>query len=139
MKRATVHVDLANKSCHITSRRCFYGSWGPGITRSTTEGVIAVDGWRFTKGSEWVMTIDGGTRAVERPGAVRRFIEHLRDLLAARASDRLLDNLGSATPVASEQVGALLLDFRRRVEAAPIPPLVDTTTAITVIHKGAAA
>ncbi len=138
MRRATVHVDLANKSCHITSRRRFHGSWGPDITRSTVAAVIAADGWRFTPDSAWTMTVDGGTRPVERPGAVRRLIEQIREARAVRASDRLLDGLGSATPDAGDRLGALLLGFRRRVEARPIPVLVDTPTAIDTI-KGAAA
>lgn len=142
VKRATVHVDLSNKSCVITSRRRFYGSWGPDITRRTAEAVIAADGWRFARNSDWAMTIDGGTRRVERPGPVRRFIErlieHYREALAIRASDRLLDNLGSSTPAAEEPVTALLLDFRARVESRPMPELVDTPTAIDTI-KGEAA
>jgi len=139
MKRATVHVDLANKSCVVTSRRRFYGSWGPDITRRAVEGVIAADGWRFTSNSAWVMTIDVGTRQVERPGVIRRFIEQIRETRAVRASDRLLDRLGSADPVADEPVTALLLDFRDSVEARPIPPLVDTPTAIATIQEGTAA
>lgn len=142
MKRATVHVDLAYKSCHITSRRRFHGTWGPDITRRTVEAVIAVDGWRFAPNSEWTMTIDGGTRPVERPGAVRylieRLVEQIRDARAIRASDQLLDCLGSATPEASEPASALLLDLRRHAEARPIPELIDTPAAIDTI-KGAAA
>lgn len=139
MKRATVHVDLANKSCVVTSQRRFHGLWGPDITRSTVEGVIAVDGWRFTPNSTWAMMTDGGTRPVERPGAVRRLIERIRDARAIRASDRLLDSLGSATPSADEPVTALLLDFRQRVEALPIPELVDTPTAMDAINPERAA
>jgi len=119
MKRAKVFVDLANKSCAVTSRRRFYGSWGPDVTRKTAEAAIAVDGWRFTKNSAWTMTIDGGTRPVERPGAVRRLIEHLRDVLPARASDQLLDNLGSATPAAGNELGVALLAWRDEIEAKP--------------------
>lgn len=139
MKRATVHVDLANKSCVITGRRRFYGSWGPDITRRTVEGVIAVDGWRFTANSDWAMTIDGGIRQVERPGVILRLIERIREARAVRASDRLLDCLGSAAPAGDEPVTALLLNFRNRVEARPIPPLVDIPTAIDTIRKGEAA
>ncbi len=143
MRRATVHVDLANKSCVITGRRRFHGTWGPDITRREVEGVIAADGWRFAPNSTWVMTIDGGTRQVERPGPVRclieRLIEQIRERLAIRASDRFLDSVGSATPEADEPITALLLDFRRRVESRPIPDLFDTPTAQNIIHKGEAA
>lgn len=143
MKRATVHVDLANKSCVITTRRRFYGTWGPDITRSAVEAVIAADGWRFAPNTAWAMTIDGGTRPVVRPGAVRCLVERLigqiREARAIRASDRLLDDLGSATPAADEPVTALLLDLRQRVEARPIPVLVDTPTAMVAINPGRAA
>lgn len=143
MKRATVHVDLANKSCHITGRRRFHGTWGPDITRRTVEGVIAAEGWRFAPNSTWTMTIDGGTRKVERPGAVRRLaerlIEQIREAHAIRASDRLLDSLSSATPAADEPVTALLLDFRTRVESRPMPALVDTPAAMAAINPERAA
>lgn len=143
MKRAKVFVDLANKSCHITGRRRFHGTWGPDITRREVEGVIAAEGWRFAPNSDWVMTIDGGTREVERPGAVRRLaerlIEQIREAHAIRASDRLLDSLGSATPAADEPVTALLLDFRNRVESRPMPALVDTPAAMVAINLGRAA
>jgi hypothetical protein len=144
MRRATVHVDLANKSCHVTSRRRFHGSWGPDITRSTVEGVIAVDGWRFAPNSAWAMTIDGGTHKVERPGPIRRLIERLaeqyRERRAIRATDRLLDDLGSANPTADtdDELTARLLARRNATEADPIPDLVDTDTAIATI-KGEAA
>lgn len=139
MKRATVHVDLANKSCHITSRRRFYGSWGPDIIRREVEGVIAADGWRFSPNSDWTMTIDGGTRPVECPGPIRCLIENLREARAIRASDRLLDRLGSATPTARDRLGGVLLRWRRVIEHHPIPELVDTPTAIDTIRKGEAA
>mgnify|MGYP006136698213 CR=1 FL=1 len=138
MKRATVHVDLATKSCVITSRRRFHGSWGPDITRSTVEGVIGADGWRFTPGSDWTTTIDGGTRQVERPGPILRLIERLREAHAVRASDRLLNGLGSATPTAHDRLSGVLLTWRHAIERRPIPQLVDTPTAIDTI-KGAAA
>lgn len=137
MKRAIVHVDLANKSCAITTRRRFYGSWGPDITRSLVGAVIAVDGWRFAPGGEWVMTVDGGTRQVERPGAVRVLIDRIRELLAVRASDRHLDHLGSATPTASDELDAALLALRQHAEDKPMPVLVDTDTAITAIRSAA--
>lgn len=141
MKRATVHVDLSNKSCVITSRRRFYGSWGPDITRRTAEAVIAADGWRFARNSAWAMTIDGGTRHVERPGPILRFIERLieqhREAHEIRASDRLLDQLGSATPTTRDRLGGVLLTWRRAIERHPMPELLDTPTAIDTI-KGEA-
>lgn len=135
MKRATVHVDLANKSCVITGRRRFHGAWGPDITRSTVEGVIAVDGWRFTTNSAWVMTADGGTRPVERPGAIRRFLEHARDVVPARASDQRLDRLGSAISSASDPLDVLLLGWRDEAEERPLPDF-DIPPAIDTVHKG---
>lgn len=142
MKRATVHVDLANKSCAITGHRRFYGSWGPDVTRRTVDGVIAVDGWRFAPNSDWTMTIDGGTRRVERPGAIRRLIERLieqyREARAIRASDRLLDSVGSATPEANDELSEALIAWREESEARPIPLLVDTPTAIDTINGAAA-
>lgn len=144
MKRATVHVDLANKSCAITSGRRFHGTWGPDITRREVEGVIAADGWRFAPNSTWAMTVDGGTRQVERPGPIRclveRVIEQIRERLAIRASDRFLDSVGSATPEADDELGEVLIAWREESEARPIPLLVDTPTASdTILHKGAAA
>lgn len=136
MKRAALYVDLANKSCVITSRRRFHGAWGPDITRGAVAAVIAVDGWRFRKNSTWTTTPDGGTRPVERPGVVRRLVERVREALAVRVSDRTLNNLGSATPTANDRLGAVLLAWRNEVEEQPIPELVDTPTAADTIHKG---
>lgn len=57
---------------------------------------------------------------------------------AITADDHLLDRLGSATPgPAASDLDAGLLATRDAIESAPIPPLVDTDTAITVI-RGAA-
>jgi len=70
---------------------------------------------------------------------VRRFIERIREAHAVRASDRLLDSLGSATPTARDRLGGLLLTWRHAIEVRPIPQLVDTPTAIATIQEGTAA
>lgn len=114
MKRATVHVDLANRSCYVSTNDTLHGAWAPGITRRTAETAIAADGWKFAPGSEWAMTIDGGTREVEQN--------------AITADDALLNSLGSAMPGTSanlldDELSTLLLAWRREVEADPIEPL----------------
>ncbi len=55
-----------------------------------------------------------------------------------RRDDELLDRLGSSTPGdPATELDAALLAARDTIEADPIPDLVDTNTAITVI-RGAA-
>lgn len=122
MIRATVHVDLANKSCVITSGDTQHGQWS-GVTRSTTEAVISRDGWTFAPGSDWTLTVDGGVREVVLIPAVA-------------ADDRLLDRLGSANPSANlldDELNVLLLAWRRDVDTEPARELVNTTTDLTVL------
>jgi len=124
VNRATVHVDLANKSCYVASPDTFHGAWAPGVTRSTAEVAIAGGGWRFAPGSEWTLTVDGGIREVERHPVAQ--------------DDDLLNAVGSAAPgvigIDDDELCALLLDFRARVEAHPIPELVDTEAAAATIR-----
>lgn len=66
----------------------------------------------------------------------------VEDLSAVQADDRLLDALGCALPgtaghVVDEELNALMLAWRNEVEAADMPDLVDTDTAITVITTAA--
>jgi hypothetical protein len=55
------------------------------------------------------------------------------------ADDRLLNQLGSATPedAPADKLNSRLLAARNAAEADPIPPLVDVDTAINVIKAGA--
>ena len=63
----------------------------------------------------------------------------LAQLPGARRDNELLDRLGSATPGdPATELDAALLAARDTVEADPIPPLVDTNTAIATIQAGAA-
>lgn len=64
------------------------------------------------------------------------------DLSAVQADDRLLDHLGCATPgtngaLVDDELNALMLAWRNEIEAAGMPDLVDTDTAITVITTAA--
>lgn len=108
MMRGTVHVDLSNKSCIVVSGDTQHGQWS-GVTRSTTESAISRDGWTFAPGSNWTLTIDGGTREVV--------------LNPVLADDRLLDHLGSAKPAASlldDELNALLLAWRHDIDTEPV-------------------
>lgn len=66
----------------------------------------------------------------------------LDDLSAVQADDLLLDYLGSALPstaghLVDDELNALLVAWRGEVEAADMPELVDTETAIAVIARAA--
>lgn len=124
MHHATVHVDLANRSCYVASPDTFHGAWAPDVTRSTVEIAIAAGGWRFAPGSEWTLTTDGGTREVE--------------LHPVAQDDARLDLLGCATPdslgdLMDDELSAVLLAWREETEALPIPELVDTQAAVAAI------
>lgn len=65
------------------------------------------------------------------------------DLSAVQADDLLLDHLGSATPhtagaLVDDELNALLLAWRNKTDAEPMPELVDADTAATVIARAAA-
>lgn len=148
MKRATVHVDLANKSCVVADGTTQHGAWGPDITRTTAAAAIARDGWQFAPGSSWRMTIDGGIREVvhiPQPSG-RHAMSHLDpasdDLSAVQADDALLTMLGSAVPnsaghLVDDQLNALLLAWRDEAEAKPMPVLVDLDTALATVATAA--
>lgn len=124
MRRATVHVDLANRSCYVASPDMFHGAWAPGVTRSTAELAIAGGGWRFVPGSDWSLTPDGGTREVE--------------LHPVMQDDMRLNALGCASPDAfaelmDDELSAVLLAWREEAEERPIPNLVDTESAVELI------
>lgn len=64
--RATVLVDLANRSAQVVGTDgSWQGTWS-GVSRSTAAERISVDGWRFADDRGWRMTPDGGTREVVR-------------------------------------------------------------------------
>jgi len=64
--RATVRVDLANRSAEVVdSAGRWQGTWS-GTTRSTAAERIGTDGWRFADDSGWRTTPDGGIREVVR-------------------------------------------------------------------------
>jgi hypothetical protein len=133
VKRATVHVDLANKSAVIIDADGItqHGAWATDITRDNVEDHIAADGWMFADDSEWHLTIDGGVREVVQTD------ELLYD-------DLLLDIIGSAIPTARDELAAddlcaRLLSARDKAEKEPIPALVPTECARTVITLARAA
>jgi hypothetical protein len=47
------------------------------------------------------------------------------DLSAVQLDDLLLDQLGSATPMVTDELGALALAWRQEIDAAPMPGLFD--------------
>lgn len=111
MRHAKVFVDLATKSCVISDTRTQHGAWAPGITRRTAETAIAQAGWMFAPDSEWTLTVDGGVRDVIQSPVL--------------LDDRFLDDIGSAIPgqsaaLADDDLAALLLTWRREIEARPI-------------------
>ena len=56
------------------------------------------------------------------------------DLAAVQADDALLDELG-IDPISSDaDVARVLLAWRRDVDAAPIPTLVDVDTALAIVR-----
>lgn len=61
----------------------------------------------------------------------------LAQLPGARRDDELLDRLGSAIPAPATELDQVLAAARNRIEATPIPDLVDADTAIKTI-RGAA-
>jgi len=130
VRRAKVFVDLANKSCAVSTNDTHLGTWAPGITRRTVEDTIADAGWMFAPGSEWTLTVDGGVRdVVQSPVGV---------------DDTFLDDIGCAIPCqstgpADDELGALLLAWRDSVECCPIPDLVNDETAMAAISRGRAA
>jgi len=133
VKRATVHVDLANKSAVIIDADGVtqHGAWATGITRSNVEDHIAADGWMFVDDSEWHMTIDGGVREVVQS----------EDLVL---DDLLLDIIGSAIPsarneLAADDLCARLLAARQMAENDPIPAPIPIECARTVITLARAA
>ncbi len=56
-------------------------------------------------------------------------------MAAIADDDRMLDSLGSAVPVALDQLAALLLNARRGAEVPPMPVMVETATALVVIAR----
>jgi len=64
--RATVSVDLGNRSATVVdSDGTHQGTWSD-TTRSTAADRIAADGWKFADDYGWRMTPDGGVREVVR-------------------------------------------------------------------------
>ncbi|MFJ5984245.1 hypothetical protein [Lentzea sp. NPDC092896] len=131
MKRATVHVDLSNKSCVVTDGATQHGAWAPGITRSNVEDHIANAGWMFADGSEWRMTIDGGVREV---------VLDERVLI----DDVFLDIVGSAMPdahgaLANDDLCARLLAARNNAEVSLTREIAPTPCAMTVLAMARAA
>lgn len=127
-----VHVDLATKSCVVASTTVQYGQWAPAITRRTVEDTIAAYGWRFAPDSEWVLTVDGGTREVVRD---------LDEFAAVRVDDALLDCLGQRIPAqpGTDDVANLLAALRADVDSdpTPVPAAAMTLGALAALVDGA--
>ncbi len=56
-------------------------------------------------------------------------------MITAADDDDMLDSLGSALPVALDELGALLLGWRRRGDAGPVPSLIDTDAAVDLVVR----
>lgn len=61
------------------------------------------------------------------------------DLTAVQADDALLDMIGAGDPVSDtdDELTRVLAAWRREVHAAPVPELVDTSTALATIRAAA--
>jgi hypothetical protein len=127
-----VHVDLSNKSCVVAGGTVQYGQWAPAVTRRTVEDTIADYGWHFAPGSEWVLTVDGGTREVVRDPAASA---------AVREDDALLDCLGQRIPTqpGTDHVHNLLAALRADVDSdpTPVPAAPMTLGALAALVDGA--